>query len=91
MGVLDRGQRGRDPISFYPRPHTILPAIRQRAVGKDRGETANIERCKHTLRRWLGRPVRNTLSFSKAHATLAVCLGLSLHRYTEECAAILPM
>ena len=43
----------------------ILPSKRHRAVGKESGETAHIERFNNTLRQRCPAMVRKTLSFSK--------------------------
>ena len=43
----------------------ILPSKRHRAVGKESGETAHIERFNNTLRQMCPGMVRKTLSFSK--------------------------
>ena len=43
----------------------ILPSERHRAVGKETGETAHIERFNNTLRQRCPAMVRKTLSFSK--------------------------
>ena len=44
---------------------SVLPATRHRAVGKETGETAHIERLNNTLRQRCANLVRKTLSFSK--------------------------
>ncbi len=46
----------------------ILPSKRHRAVGKESGETAHIERFNNTLRQRCPAMVRKTLSFSKNEA-----------------------
>jgi insertion element IS1 protein InsB len=46
----------------------ILPSERHRAVGKESGETAHIERFNNTLRQRCPAMVRKTLSFSKNEA-----------------------
>ena len=46
----------------------ILPSKRHRAVGKESGETAHIERFNNTLRQMCPVMVRKTLSFSKNDA-----------------------
>jgi len=43
----------------------ILPSERHRAVGKETGKTAHIERFNNTLRQRCPAMVRKTLSFSK--------------------------
>lgn len=44
---------------------SVLPAKRHRAVGKETGETAHVERFNNTLRQRCANVVRRTLSFSK--------------------------
>jgi len=46
----------------------VLPSERHRAVGKESGETAHIERFNNTLRQRCPAMVRKTLSFSKNEA-----------------------
>jgi insertion element IS1 protein InsB len=43
----------------------VLPSKRHRAVGKESGQTAHVERINNTLRQRIGRLVRKTLAFSK--------------------------
>lgn len=43
----------------------VIPASQHLAVGKETGETAHMERWYNTLRQWVGRFTRKTLSFSK--------------------------
>jgi len=52
-----------DAWHTYPE---VLPADRHRAVGKETGETAHVERWNNTLRQRIGRFVRKSLSFSKS-------------------------
>ena len=59
------------------------------AVGKERGETAHVERWNNTLRQRLARFVRMTLSFSTSVVMHGVCLLLFLHRYNREWAILL--
>jgi insertion element IS1 protein InsB len=44
---------------------SVLPSKRHRAVGKESGETAHIERFNNTLRQRCANLVRKTLSFSR--------------------------
>ena len=44
----------------------MFGAESHQAVGKERGETAHVERCNNTLRQRLARFVRKTRSFSKS-------------------------
>jgi insertion element IS1 protein InsB len=50
---------------YWESSANVCPAKRLRPVGKDSGETAHIERCKHPLRQRCATLVRKTLSFSK--------------------------
>lgn len=61
----------------------MIPEEQHRAVGKDTGETAHVERWNNTLRQRLARFVRKTLSFSKSPMMHDVCLKLFLHRYNH--------
>jgi len=76
---------------FWAAYATVVPKERHRAVGKESGETAHIERFNNTLRQRLGRLVRKTLSFSKNQDMLVASLQLLLHRYNQERAAIILM
>jgi insertion element IS1 protein InsB len=76
---------------FWAAYAAVIPSAQHRGVGKETGETAHVERYNNTLRQRLGRLVRKTLSFSKATAMLVMTLQLFIHRYNEECAAILRM
>jgi insertion element IS1 protein InsB len=61
---------------FWDADQKGWPAETHRAVGKDTGETAHLERWNNTLRQRLARYVRKTLSFSKSdiyHGTIPVC------------------
>ncbi len=57
---------------FYPVYASVLPSKRHKAVGKEPGKTAYIERFNNTLRQRCSRLVRKALSFSK---TLAHHIG----------------
>ncbi len=60
----------------------IIPSEQHDAVGKETGETTHIERWNNnTLRQYLARFVRKTLSFSKCFDMHEICLKLFLHRY----------
>ena len=50
---------------FLASYRAVIPRARHRAVGKDTGRTAHIERFWLTLRQRCARFVRNTLTFSK--------------------------
>lgn len=62
------------------RPHST------RAVGKESGETAHVERLNNPLRQRLARLVGKTLSFSKSDVMHETYLFLFLHRYNTKLA-----
>ena len=51
---------------FWDAYRKVFDADTHKSVGKDSGETAHQERWYNTLRQWLGRFTRKTLSFSKS-------------------------
>src|SRR5215207_4685031 len=65
--ALPRGYRTGVTVytDFLASYHVVIPPARHRAVGKDTGLTAHIERFWCTLRQRCARFVRKTLSFSK--------------------------
>jgi insertion element IS1 protein InsB len=65
--ALPRGYRTGVTVytDFLASYQVVIPAARHRAVGKDTGLTAHIERFWCTLRQRCARFVRKTLSFSK--------------------------
>lgn len=65
----------------------ILPSKRQRAVGKESGQTNHIERFNNTLRQRCSRLVRKTLSFSKKLANHIGAIWYFIHDYNaRQCA-----
>jgi IS1 family transposase len=50
---------------FWKTYARVFPANTHQSVGKETGQTAHQERWYNTLRQWLGRYTRRTLSFSK--------------------------
>ena len=64
----------------------VLPGGRHRAVGKESGQTNHVERLNCTLRQWLGRLVRKTLSFSQRDEMHEITLRLFLHDYNTSVA-----
>lgn len=50
---------------FWEAYQKVLPGESHQQVGKDSGEVNHMERWNCTLRQWLGRFTRKTLSFSK--------------------------
>ena len=65
--ALPRGYRTGVTVytDFLASYQAVIPAARHRAVGKDTGLTAHVERFWLTLRQRCARFVRKTLSFSK--------------------------
>jgi insertion element IS1 protein InsB len=70
---------------FWAAYQAVIPAEQHRAVGKETGETAHVERWNNTLRQRLGAFVRKTLSFSKCDYLHQARLVLFLHRYNLSC------
>jgi IS1 transposase len=54
------------------------------ATGKEESETCHVERWINSLRQWLSRFVRKTLSFSKSAQMHHCCLKLFIYRYNLE-------
>ena len=80
---------GHCSTDFWKAYQAVIPVEPHTAVGKETGETAQVERWNNTLRQRLARFVRKTLSFSKSLFMHDACLNLFLHRYNLERAAIL--
>lgn len=74
---------------FWAAYQAVIPDEQHRAVGKETGQTAHVERWNNTLRQRLARFVRLTLSFSKSLFMHEACLLLFLHRYNTDCAVLL--
>jgi insertion element IS1 protein InsB len=88
--AIPEGYRaGQCYTDFWAAYQAVIPEEQHRAVGKETGETAHIERWNNTLRQRLARFVRKTLSFSKSLVMHEICLRLFLHRYNLERASIL--
>jgi insertion element IS1 protein InsB len=68
---------------FWKAYAKVLPAAQHTAVGKESGQTAQVERWNLTLRQRLARVVRRTLSFSKSSQMHEACLRLFIHRYNN--------
>jgi len=69
---------------FWQAYAAVIPEDQHRAVGKETGQTAHIERWNNTLRQRLARFVRESLAFSKSQRMHEICLGLFIHRYNLE-------
>ena len=68
---------------FWEAYATVLPSKRHRAVGKETGETAYIERFNNTLRQRCANLVRKTLSFSKDPHWHEVRIRLFIDHYNR--------
>jgi hypothetical protein len=66
---------------FWEAYTQVLPNKRHRVVGKDSGKTNHIERFNNTLRQWVGRLIRKTLSFSKKVANHVGAIWNFIHHY----------
>ena len=66
---------------FWKAYQEVIPTEQHMAAGKERAETAHVERWNNTLRQRLSRFVRKSLSFSKSDRMHEICLRLFLHRY----------
>lgn len=82
-------QKGYCYTDFWRAYQAVIPEEQHRAVGKETGGTAHVERWNNTLRQRIGRFVRKTLSFSKSIFMHEACLRLFLHRYNLERTIIL--
>ena len=69
---------------FYEAYASILPSKRHRAVGKETGETAHIERINTTLRQRCANLVRKTLSFSKDEHWHEIGIRIFIDHYNCE-------
>jgi IS1 family transposase len=59
-------QRAHSYSDFWDAYQKVFPKETHRSVGKESGETNHVERWNNTLRQWLSRYTRKTLSFSKS-------------------------
>ena len=69
---------------FYEAYTSVLPSKRHRAVGKETGETAHIERFNNTLRQRCANLVRKTLSFSKDEHWHEIRIRIFIDHYNHE-------
>lgn len=79
--ILEAFRRAHCYTDFWEAYAKVLPVEQHRAIGKESGETAHVERWNLTLRQRLARFVRRTLSFSKSSHMHEACLRLFIHRY----------
>jgi len=77
-------RRGICYTDFWSAYQGVIPSKQHRAVGKETGETAHIERFNNTLRQRLAHFVRKTLSFSKSLLMHEICLRLFIWRYNTD-------
>ena len=80
-----RPREGRRSSDFWESYKKVFSEDRHRPVGKESGQSGHVERWNCTLRQWLGRFVRKTLSFSKSEEMQEICLVLFLHYYNRLC------
>ena len=73
---------------FWEAYQLAFDAATHRAVGKETGETAHVERWNNTLRQRLARFVRKTLSFSKSDHFHQLALQLFIHDYNLQCLSV---
>jgi insertion element IS1 protein InsB len=71
---------------FWEAYRGVVPRKQHRAIGKETGQTAHVERWNNTLRQRLSRFVRKTLSFSKCPLMHETCLYIFLHNYNRSLA-----
>jgi insertion element IS1 protein InsB len=70
---------------FWEAYQTVFPPESHRAVGKETGQTAHVERWNNTLRQRLARFVRKTLSFSKSETVHEFVLRFFIINYNLQC------
>jgi len=66
--------------NYWGAYQTVIPNEQHFPIGKETGETYQVERWNNTLRQHLSRFVRKTLSFSKCIIMHEICLKLFLYR-----------
>ena len=66
QAIPDDYRHCRSYSDFWEAYQAVFPAETHRAVSKKSGEVSHMERWYNTLRQWLGRFTRKTLSFSKS-------------------------
>lgn len=72
---------------FYQVYNSVLPSKRHKAVGKETGQTALIERLNNTFRQRCSRLVRKALSFSKKLRNHIGAIWLFIHDYNARICA----
>jgi len=69
---------------YWEACQAIIPNDRNFSIGKETGETSYVDLWNNTLRQYLARFVRKTLSFSNSIIMYEICLKLFLYRYNTE-------
>jgi hypothetical protein len=85
-------RRGRCYSNFWEVYRGVIPEEHHKAVSKESGELAHVERWNNSLHQRLSRFVRKSLSFSKSDEMHEACLKLLLHRHNKVslCVELLP-
>jgi IS1 family transposase len=79
----DRLKRGKTFSDFWKPYDTIITSGFHQSVGKESGETNHMERWNNTIRQWLGRYTRKTLSFSKSDTMHELVTRLFIIKYNH--------
>jgi IS1 family transposase len=66
---------------FWNAYKKVFPEETHRSVGKESGETNHVERWNNTLRQWVSRYTRKTLSFSKSDEFHNLVTHLFIRKY----------
>ena len=66
---------------FWDAYKNVFPKETHRSVGKDSGQTNHVERWNNTLRQWVSRYTRKTLSFSKSEEFHRIVTHLFIRKY----------
>ncbi|MEY3996467.1 MAG: hypothetical protein RL344_810, partial [Pseudomonadota bacterium] len=75
--------RGKTFSDFWKPYDTIITSGFHQSVGKESGETNHMERWNNTIRQWLGRYTRKTLSFSKSDTMHELVTRLFIIKYNH--------
>jgi insertion element IS1 protein InsB len=73
---------------FWEAYKKVIPSKRHRAVGKDSGQTNQIERLNNTFRQRVSRLVRSSLSFSKKLDNHIGAIWYFIHDYNAKLASV---
>ena len=79
--IPERHRTGHCFMDCWDAYQKVISAEQHTVCGKDSRLTAHVERWNNTLRQWLARLVRKTLSFSKSDELHRICLLPFLYRY----------